>query len=499
MLSIRRNGNKAYVKGNKEDLLKLEKGLTFYMEGAEFSTLFQDGHWDGNVNFFQKRWGYFHFGLINKVRKLLQKRSIDYVIEGYEERGTKWVKFSEPFLAKERTYQRKAILEFLKQSFGIIKVPTRGGKTYIAAEIIRLLRGRENALQTLFVVDSVDLFEQAADDISLITGIPKEDIGKIQGDKFDVKPVTIAMIQTITSALYPTKKNPKTSARKRDFNKLLKSIDFMIVDEIQEFGSSKKRLAALKKVDAEWWLSLSATPFKDNNEIQEYNIESFTGGIVYEIEEKELRDNKVLADNKILLLPFEHDPSYSASYGDVFNELVVENRRRNRVLIDVLDTCEELGLKTVAIFRSVEHIKIISKQTGYGSLHGEDPTEKRNKVKERFLRNSGGVLLVSDIWKKGITLPSVDVLFNVDGGKESTLVLQRRGRVLGTSDNKKKALYIDFTDFADKFLSDHSLSRIEAYEGQLEGKYIEALDTDGDIRADLKSYLIEWFELNVPE
>lgn len=480
------------------------------MPGAEYSKLFQDKHWDGKVRFYDGRRKWFWFGLIEYVLEALSKKRIKYQLIGYDDQNVDWVKFSDPFLLPDRDYQRDSIIEFLERTYGVIMVPTRGGKTFIASEIIRLLLKEKLISSSLFIVDSVDLFKQAASDISAISGIPESEIGQIRGSDFKIgKMVTIAMIQTIQSALKGkpskreyTKEDLKVAKeRKAQMSRYLSNLDMLIIDEVQEYGKSKPRMVALRMAsNIKYVLALSATPHKYSDEVHKFNVDGFCGGIIYEIEEKTLVNKGVLAENKMLLLSieYEHKPwQDSMEYRDVFRSIVIDNERRNSIIVSLLTVCDSLDLKTLAMFNSVEHGKKIENITGYTFLSGEHKDTIRMSVKKSFLSKKGGVLLVSDIWKKGITLPAVEVFLNVDSGKETTLIIQRRGRVLGVTENKKKALAVDIIDQGVKYLEDHALQRIQAYEEKTGVENIDVIEFSDNIVSDLEDYLINWFELNI--
>jgi len=284
--------------------------------------------------------------------------------------------------------------------------------------------------------------------------------------------------------------------------RLLESADLLIIDEVQEYGASKPRMAAIRKAkEAKYILSLSATPHKHSSKLHKLNVESLTGDVVYEIEERTLVNKGVVARNVMILLLVEHEikPWHTTlEFRDVFNKFIIHNDRRNGIALGVMSLADSLGLKTLPMFNSVEHGRLLEKISGYQFLCGEDGEDKRAELKRNFLSKKGGVLLVSDIWKKGITLPSVEVFVNMDGGKEASLVIQRRGRVLGATETKKKAITFDFIDMGAPYLADHSLARIKAYEEKLDDKDIIVFDTASPtFISDLEDYMLSWFELNL--
>lgn len=508
MIQFRKDGLKVhYLVSTKEEATVIEESLKFKVEGGEFSSYHVDqgGEWDGYARYFDEKKKWFWHGLTHLVEKRLDKRQLEYKKSGFDWYSTDWIEFSPLIMADERDYQREAIKTLIRLGVGIIKVPTRGGKTFIASEIIRLLLYSGRVDSCLFVVDSVDLFNQAIGDIANFLKIPKTSIGQIKESKFDIQPITVATIQTIHSILYGKGVilNKEKRLKKAKLEKYLKSVHLPIVDEIHEYGNSKARMRILRKfVSYRWFPSLSATPHK-LDKIQQVNIDSITGGVIYDIPEAELVKKKVLADNRILLLLFKHDLSsfkHDLSFSGINTHLIIENARRNLIIAYFLTICRELGLKTIAMFNSKVHGRKISDITGATFISGDSGDDLRTSIKEEFLSQSGGVLLVSDIWKKGITLPAVEILLNVDGGKEPSLVIQRRGRILGVTEEKTKALFVDFIDDCKHYLGEHSVMRIEAYEEKLSQNKIDVLNTkDMDFYRDLKEYLIEFFELNIQE
>ena len=97
-------------------------------------------------------------------------------------------------LSGKYIHQRRAVEAFFRRRIGIIVVPTRGGKTFIAGECIRIfLKTEAVSHKVLFLVDSKTLFQQAIDDFTRYFepygGI---DIGEIRAGRVDTeKRVTV--------------------------------------------------------------------------------------------------------------------------------------------------------------------------------------------------------------------------------------------------------------------------------------------------------------------
>ena len=139
----------------------------------------------------------------------------------------------------------------------------------------------------------------------------------------------------------------------------------------------------------------------------------------------------------------------------------------------------------------------MSEETGITFVSGVDKSLIREEAKKKFLAEEGGFLIASDIFKKGVTLPEVEVLINLDGGLESSKTIQRKGRVLGVTERKTKSLIIDFFDFDDRYFSVHSNTRLDTYIDSIGEDHVGILDTSSkDYLKVLKEWITDWFEKN---
>jgi len=471
------------------ELRWVKEYLEFYVDGAHFSEIFKKGDWDGYHRFYDKK-DFFDFGLLDEVIYNMDKDELQYKIkDSYKFSRHKIIPKDLP--KKLRPHQREGINEFFKNNIGIMIVPTRGGKTFIASETIRqTLQFNENA-NILFVVDTVDLFKQATEEIAGYLGANLEDMGYVNDKGFEPKQVTVAMIQTLTSKLYGKVSESKTvnkekvslskeeikaknkikNAEKRRVQKYMRQVDFLIVDEIHEYSSTKRMNVLNNCKSMNQLLGLSATPFKQvGGLIENLKIKGFFGGICYEVKKKRLQDEGFLALDKIFLVSYDHSDYirrnriYKAeSYHDYLSQTIHHNDERNHILTKLIKTCKKNHWKTLVIFNSKKHGYIISEETGEMFISGDSKPTERERAKLKFLKGKGKILLASNIYKKGITLPEAEILILADGGLEGSNITQKQGRVLGSIEGKTRAAIIDIMDVGTKHFSEHSLNRLEVY------------------------------------
>lgn len=507
-----------YTTDSLRESKAVETSLSYFNPNSTYS---KNEYWDGFVRYFNKRTKTFNFGHLSTVINFLIKKDIDFQINGVD---VDIFKPTVPYTKGLHIHQLAALHSFFQTKHGIIKVPTRGGKTFIASEAIRLILLARTGYKVLFVVDSQLLFNQAINDISGFLKIKPTEIGQIKEEIFDVdKPIVVAMVQTMASILSGVKRLKKSAKvvkqgkkiltvqemkdkrkEKRGninvLNQFMSEVNFLIVDECHEY-SSPDRIALVKRVEnAEFYMFLSASPFKSENMFANLGNKGICGDILYEIPEQLLKERGILARDKILLIQINHNDNPNINFNELKgyrefqDKVIVSNNQRNQIVINTCEICRKIGLKTLGLFMFQKHGYNISKITGDPFITGVNDMDEREFVKKRFLDTAGGVLLASNIFNKGITLPDVEVLVNIGGGKEQSNVTQKKGRVLGTTDVKKKAMIIDFIDECEYF-SEHSLKRIEVYEESVGIDNIVILDSDDeDFYPQMRDFIKQWFK-----
>ena len=481
----------------KEEENVVKDILSCEVDGYIFSPAWKEGLWDGTHKFYSKRREFYH-GHLNEVVDELKKKGIEYKIANDQRLNhLSIVHFDE----RLREHQLSALVAFFKVNYGIVKVPTRGGKTFIASEAIRQVIMKGDSAKVLFFVDGKDLFKQTVTEIAKYLKISEYEIGTINDKGVNLRNINVAMIQSVGSAL-SSKKNLE---KKKILLKFFKAVNFLIVDEVHEY-SSMKRLKVLKKLEnVDFCMGLSATPYKQSDMIGNLKLKGHFNDICYEIKEVELIEQGVLAENKVLLVMLEHqlskiDYQYikdlpgGQKYRALETKLILDNEFRDTILINILKICTELNLKTLVLFNSVKHGKALSHRSGHMFIHGSDDTETRDTEKDKFLEGKGGILFASNIYKKGITLPAVQVMINADGGFEDTTLIQKKGRVLGTTADKTRAFIIDIIDIYKDYFTDHGMNRIRTYEYAVGLDKVDVFEINDSMMDGIKQSLLEWFK-----
>ncbi len=503
-----------FIPQNSEELRTITKKLTFFIDGAVFSEKFKNGFWDGKIRFFRNK-NEISLGMTKYVCEICEREQIEYKLVDFEKFNSNFdiskIKLTEGL----RPHQIEAVKSFFNNKFGqfgIIKIPTRGGKTFTAAECIRISK-KLGCKKSVFLVDGVDLFNQTVDEFSKFFNINKNEIGKLQGEGvWDFKEINVATIQTLSGILFPSKDKSKTliiegkkikttrkktkeelekdRIKKTKLEKLLRDVEFLIVDEVQEY-SSDNRLGTIRKFkNLNFLLSLSATPFKSEDEIGNLNLREVVGDVIYTVSEEELVENGSLVKNKVLIILFDSKIVTADTYLEYYDKNVIRNDLRNEMVLKLTNILKQIGLKSLFMITRKEHGHLLSKKSGVYFVSGDDVSKDRDKIKTEFLNKKAGILYASDIYKKGVSLNSCEVLVNVSGGKEKSSIIQKRGRVLASSEGKSSALIIDIFD-EKPYFSEHSKNRLEAYIDTVGEDNIIILESNDESFYNDLSFIIE--------
>lgn len=449
---------------------------------------------------FNKRGLTFRIGMLPTLLNYLHERHVSFELTDYDYNLPKGVVIDDRMSGKY-IHQRKAVEAFFKRRFGIIVVPTRGGKTFIASEILRIFLESDEG-NFLFLTDNTTLFTQAVGDIKkYFERYGGVNVGEIRAGSVDLtQRVTVGMIQTIQSVLSA---RCKDRAKQKALQKYLKTLTFLCVDEIHDNCSDSKLKIYKRCIALEYQLCLSATPYRANTLVQNLKLRAWSGDIVYTITEEKLRERGVLSDYKVFMFMLDHnDIKYDDlidddDYADCRKKLIFENNFRNDVLKRVIETLKSMNLKTLVLFQSIEHGRAMSALLGERFISGVTKSDEREESKRNFLSREGGVLLASNIFKKGVTLPEVQVIINADEGVEDANTIQKKGRVLGATETKKRSLVIDFFDIYDAYFSEHSQTRLNTYIRAIGKKRIGILDVSADGWLDtFVKWTKKWFEIN---
>jgi superfamily II DNA or RNA helicase len=363
----------------------------------------------------------------------------------------------EQLLEKElRVYQSEAVDIFLKEKQGMLNLPTGAGKTLLTAEIIRRL-----GFKTLFVVNKIDLAIQAKDVLKKSLGV---DIGMIGMGENDIKPITVATVQSLNSQL-------------DSFKDYLSTIRMVVFDECHSVASSSYRRLRYHLKNVEFVLGLSATTFRTDK--KDMNLEAAIGPVIHKIDVQELIDKGYLSEMVITFVNYDVPRekikemeqlskkglvNETEDYGSFYQNFIVHNQYRNDVIKKLVE--ENKGKQILLTTKLIEHGRMLSEFLGCEFLYGETEKDLRKDILDRFKKKELNVVVGSlMIFGEGLDIPCLDLIINCSGHASDVRSIQLLGRAMRKTDTKNVGRYLDFIDHH-RFFKRASFKRINIFKKQ---------------------------------
>jgi len=448
MITIKRSRNYPYYWINGElpqdVLLALQEELSYYHADYMYSEKYQRGEWDGKVHLLRRtKKGdlYFPIGLIDRVKSVLDAFGLQYEVldskrHDYGHLGLVW---AGPDL---RDYQKEAVMKALQEGSGVISLPTGAGKTLIG---LRLMYSLD--CSTLITVHTKELFYQWQRKIEQVLDYTPG----LVGDGFKkFKPITVAMMQTITKMDIPR-------------------FTMLLIDECHHAPCDTLFRVAMR-CNAMYRYGLSATPRREDG--ADLKIWASIGEICVNISPEQLIDMGYLAKPRFIILdpPAKRLPRYS--WQKAYDEGIVRHEERNQMIIDIVKKLVKKGLQVYVHVVRIAHGTLLASRIGCPFLSGKDPTHKRQQILEDF-ENGKLRVLVSTLLGEGVDLPAIDAIVMAHGQKTSIGTIQKIGRALRVRPDKQEAIIVDFADKG-PFLAKHFEQRY-ATERSYYGKYFKPI------------------------
>lgn len=302
----------------------------------------------------------------------------------------------------------------------LIKLPTGGGKTAIAGEIIKMAREKDK--KVAFIVDRLALVDQASRHLFSV-GM---DHGIIQGNNpltNYAKPVQIISVQTL-------------ARRRRPWG-----FDIAIIDEAHILHKAHKEI--IENWNNLPFIGLSATPYTKG-------LGLVFDRLISPINIAQLIDMGYLVD-AVAYGPSKPDMTgVKITAGDYNQKQAGEKANDPKLVADILSTWMKLakGKQTICFATNVLHSKYIVEQfraAGVNAMHIDAYTESddRRAAIKSFKDHDITLLSSVGVLTTGFDAPNAEVAILARPTKSLMLHIQMIGRVLRPYDGKETAMILD--------------------------------------------------------
>jgi superfamily II DNA or RNA helicase len=471
---------KSKLKINPEFLKRIESEMSYCVE--EYSRA-RKTIIELDISLFERNQLRFPTGLYSVLDRVLTEHGCTFDVNDIRH-VPEFKQSLKMHVKKLRDYQEIVLEKAIQSERAVIKVATGGGKTVIAAAIVARLN-----LKTLFIVYSVDLLIQTADEFESMFGIS---VGRIGGGYCEIKQINICTVQTLHSAfdikylveeelMIKEKISHDIFEKKHDIRNVVEEAEVVIFDECHK-ATANTCIQVMQLVkNAYYRFFLSATPFRDKS--IDKVLDAYSGKLICNVNASFLIEKGYLVPPSIHILDPNEQNSYKfikKSFQNIYDEWIVKNSLRNNMIVDSTHRLLDMGKSVLITVSRIPHGDVLCEmldKAGVKSIafiKGEVDSESRKKLLDRVRKKELQVLVGTVVADEGIDIPALGSAILAGGGKSLIKSLQRVGRTLRPypsveNNEKKEAIIVDFYDRI-RYLVGHSKKRIKIYESEAKFK-----------------------------
>lgn len=453
--------------------LGIVDSVTSYLSDARFfSPKYRAGFWDGVVRmkeYDRSRKQYrFPSGFVERVIAAL-----DVAGHSYEVRDNRCLMSPDPVTVMAdgtelRPYQiDKIITPTLAKGRGVIKAPCGAGKTLAGGSLIAAYD-----CPTIWLTDRRQLMYQSQRALAKYLQRP---IGMMGDDVFDLKPITVAMVQTLISK----------AAQLKDH---LRQIQLLILDEAHH-AQAETWFDVIQSIPAPYRVGLTASPAFTGEGMKLLGV---TGELICEIKAQELIDLGYLVAPTIFFADYDTPQLPKREDWRVVKKMgIVENPARNAMIMDIAWEFYQQERISMTLTQEVAHGQNVTKmykKAGiktkflYGKLGQQERDDIIGELADRKIDHMvANVQVVGEGWDLPKLSGCINALGTKGGGSKASgklnetgkVTIQAIGRGMRPAAGKTDFVYVDLNDTAHKSLVAATTDRANALLEEGYGPYIK--------------------------
>jgi len=353
-----------------------------------------------------------------------------------------------------RDYQKQAAEGFWHGGSGVVVLPCGAGKTLVGAAAMALAQAT-----TLILVTSTVSARQWRDELIRRTSLTEDEIGEYSGARKEVRPVTIATYQVLTTrrkGVYPHLDLFDT----RDWG-------LIIYDEVHLLPAPVFRFTA--DLQARRRLGLTATLVREDG--NETEVFSLIGPKRFDAPWREIESQGWIAPADCVevrvSLPSDQRMLYATAEREDRYRLAATAHQKLSVVEQLVR--KHRGDPTLVIGQYLDQLAELGEHLDAPIITGETNVKERQRLYEQFRSGELGLLVVSKVANFSIDLPEATVAIQVSGSFGSRQEeAQRLGRILRPKADGRTARFYtvvardtvdaDFAAHRQRFLAEQGYS-----------------------------------------
>jgi DNA excision repair protein ERCC-3 len=315
-----------------------------------------------------------------------------------------------------RPYQKEATEGFWHGGSGVVVLPCGAGKTIVGAAAMA-----EASATTLILVTNTVAARQWRDELIKRTSLTEDEIGEYSGSRKEVRPVTIATYQVMTT------KRKGVYAHLELFD--ARDWGLIVYDEVHLLPAPIFRMTA--DLQARRRLGLTATLIREDG--REGDVFSLIGPKRYDAPWKDIEAQGYIAPADCVevrvTLPERDRLLYATAEPDQRYRLCSTAAEKTKVVERLV--AKHAGEPTLVIGQYIDQLDELGERLDAPVLKGETSVKERQRLFDAFRHGEIGTLVVSKVANFSIDLPEASVAIQVSGSFGSRQEeAQRLGRVL---------------------------------------------------------------------
>lgn len=295
-------------------------------------------------------------GSMPAVRAALQSAGLAWNVDDRRSAGNPKLRFkttlqhrpdpTSPDGGSLRWYQSEAVDVAIRKQNCLLRAPTGSGKTTTALAIVAAAQ-----VPTMIVVWNGGLLDQWAQRIERELGLSPDQIGRFGGGKRVLRPITLAMQQSLVRAP----------------DSLFEQFGMVIADEVQRYAASTF-VNVIERFPAKYRIGVSADETRKDR--KEFLIYDAFGDVAHEVTQDELVQEGSVLDVTCELVPTDFQaPWYveqvqaklNADQKRLLDEMVASEPRTQQALQLVLADVQQ-GHQVLVLSHRIEHCRIVAEK-----------------------------------------------------------------------------------------------------------------------------------------
>jgi DNA excision repair protein ERCC-3 len=315
-----------------------------------------------------------------------------------------------------RPYQSQAVESFWHGGSGVVVLPCGAGKTIVGAGAMARARST-----TLILVTNTVSARQWKEELLRRTSLTEEEIGEYSGARKEIRPVTIATYQVMTTK------------RKGAYSHLelfdARDWGLVIYDEVHLLPAPIFRMTA--DLQARRRLGLTATLVREDG--REGEVFSLIGPKRYDAPWKDIEAQGYIAPADCVevrvTLPDGERLAYATAEPEDRYRLCSTSGTKSRVVEELVR--RHRGEQTLVIGQYIDQLDELGERLDAPVIKGETTVAERQRLFDAFRSGELSTLVVSKVANFSVDLPEASVAVQVSGSFGSRQEeAQRLGRLL---------------------------------------------------------------------